>query len=193
MNNGLRLRVGRFAQPLFMYFENLRAEQAYPWAHLPTEGNFSVSSAITFTGADALYRLLLGDWNLNVQAYTDDARRQPHARHRCVQPVAGGCQSPFLRPDRPAARWRRCRAAGRERLLKDESLQQVQKKSPQQVEKNWARMIFTSKTNPLRELKVADVKAVMASTPGATGPFQEMQHEQNSSSGGRSSRGFRLA
>lgn len=76
MNNGLHLRVGRFAQPLFMYFENLRAEQAYPWAHLPTEGYFSVSSAITFTGADALYRLLLGDWNLNVQAYTDDARRQ---------------------------------------------------------------------------------------------------------------------
>lgn len=87
VNNQLRLRIGRFAQPLFMYSENIRVGQAYPWAHLPSEVYFNVSGATSFNGADALYRLPLGDWTLDAQAYvgrttisqavvTDDANRQ---------------------------------------------------------------------------------------------------------------------
>ncbi|MGH8492075.1 MAG: hypothetical protein ACRERR_03055 [Moraxellaceae bacterium] len=43
----------------------------------------------------------------------------------------------------------------------------VLKKSPEQVEKYWARMIFTGKAQPPREVKSADVKSVVAETPGA--------------------------
>jgi ABC-type phosphate transport system substrate-binding protein len=50
---------------------------------------------------------------------------------------------------------------------KDQFSQQVLKKSPEQVEKYWARMIFTGKAKPPREVKPGDVKAVVASTPGA--------------------------
>jgi ABC-type phosphate transport system substrate-binding protein len=51
--------------------------------------------------------------------------------------------------------------------LKDQFAQQVLKKSPEQVEKYWARMIFTGKAKPPREVKAGDVKAMVASTPGA--------------------------
>ncbi len=43
----------------------------------------------------------------------------------------------------------------------------VLKKSPEQVEKYWARMIFTGKAQPPREIKLSDVKALVAETPGA--------------------------
>lgn len=43
----------------------------------------------------------------------------------------------------------------------------VLKKTPEQVEKYWARMIFTGKAQPPREIKLTDVKAVVAETPGA--------------------------
>ena len=45
--------------------------------------------------------------------------------------------------------------------------QQILKKSPQQVEKYWARMIFTGKANPPREVKASEVKSIVSSTPGA--------------------------
>jgi hypothetical protein len=44
---------------------------------------------------------------------------------------------------------------------------EVLKKSPDQVEKYWARMIFTGKAQPPREVKPADVKSIVAETPGA--------------------------
>lgn len=43
----------------------------------------------------------------------------------------------------------------------------VLKKSPEQVEKYWARMIFTGKAQPPREVKPGDVKSAVAETPGA--------------------------
>lgn len=50
---------------------------------------------------------------------------------------------------------------------KDQFAQQVLKKSPEQVEKYWARMIFTGKAKPPREVKPGEVKGVVAATPGA--------------------------
>lgn len=44
---------------------------------------------------------------------------------------------------------------------------EVLKKTPEQVEKYWARMIFTGKAQPPREIKATDVKSVVAETPGA--------------------------
>lgn len=58
---------------------------------------------------------------------------------------------------------------------KDQFNQTVLKKSPQQVDKYWARMIFTGKANPPREVKPADVKAVVASTPGAISYIDKSQ------------------
>lgn len=43
----------------------------------------------------------------------------------------------------------------------------VLKKSPEQIEKYWARMIFTGKAQPPREIRPGDVKSVVAETPGA--------------------------
>ncbi len=44
---------------------------------------------------------------------------------------------------------------------------EVLKKTPEQVEKYWARMIFTGKAQPPREIKLSDVKSLVAETPGA--------------------------
>lgn len=49
----------------------------------------------------------------------------------------------------------------------DEFTTKVLKKSPEQVEKYWARMIFTGKAKPPREVKPEEVKSVVARTPGA--------------------------
>lgn len=43
----------------------------------------------------------------------------------------------------------------------------VLKRAPEQVEKYWARMIFTGKAQPPREIRPGDVKAIVAETPGA--------------------------
>lgn len=43
----------------------------------------------------------------------------------------------------------------------------VLKKSPTQVEKYWARMIFTGKAQPPRQVNAKDVRALVADTPGA--------------------------
>lgn len=49
----------------------------------------------------------------------------------------------------------------------DEFATKVLKKTPEQVEKYWARMIFTGKAKPPREVKPEDVKGIVAKTPGA--------------------------
>lgn len=49
----------------------------------------------------------------------------------------------------------------------DEFATRVLKKTPEQVEKYWARMIFTGKAKPPREVKPEEVKAIVAKTPGA--------------------------
>ncbi|MDF3029688.1 MAG: phosphate transporter substrate-binding protein [Moraxellaceae bacterium] len=51
--------------------------------------------------------------------------------------------------------------------LKDQFAQQVLKKNPAQVEKYWARMIFTGKANPPRAVRASEVKSLVANTPGA--------------------------
>jgi ABC-type phosphate transport system substrate-binding protein len=43
----------------------------------------------------------------------------------------------------------------------------VLKKSPAQVERYWARMIFTGKSQPPREVALKDVKTLVAETSGA--------------------------
>lgn len=43
----------------------------------------------------------------------------------------------------------------------------ILKRPPEQVEKYWARMIFTGKAQPPREIRPADVKSTVAETPGA--------------------------
>ncbi|HET8730361.1 MAG TPA: hypothetical protein VFM34_04555 [Moraxellaceae bacterium] len=43
----------------------------------------------------------------------------------------------------------------------------VLKKSPTQLEKYWARMIFTGKAQPPRQVNAKDVKSLVAETPGA--------------------------
>lgn len=49
----------------------------------------------------------------------------------------------------------------------DEFANKLLKKTPEQVEKYWARMIFTGKAKPPREVKPEEVKAIVAKTPGA--------------------------
>lgn len=50
---------------------------------------------------------------------------------------------------------------------RDQFYRDVLKKTPEQVEKYWARMIFTGKAQPPREVRMADVKGIVAETPGA--------------------------
>jgi ABC-type phosphate transport system substrate-binding protein len=45
--------------------------------------------------------------------------------------------------------------------------QNVLNKKPEQVEKYWARMIFTGKAEPPRQVRAREVKNVVAETPGA--------------------------
>lgn len=45
--------------------------------------------------------------------------------------------------------------------------QAILKKSPTQMEKYWARMIFTGKEQPPRQVRSRDVKSVVAETAGA--------------------------
>lgn len=58
---------------------------------------------------------------------------------------------------------------------KDLFAREILKKSPEQVEKYWARMIFTGKAKPPREVKAADVKATVAQTPGAISYLEKSQ------------------
>ncbi len=50
---------------------------------------------------------------------------------------------------------------------RDQFYRDVLKKSPEQLEKYWARMIFTGKAQPPREIRPSDVKGMVAETPGA--------------------------
>lgn len=59
----------------------------------------------------------------------------------------------------------------------DQFARQILKKSPEQVEKYWARMIFTGKAKPPREIKAGDVKSTVASTPGAISYMEREQVE----------------
>lgn len=49
----------------------------------------------------------------------------------------------------------------------DEFATRVLKKTPEQIEKYWARMIFTGKAKPPREVKPEEVKGIVAKTAGA--------------------------
>lgn len=50
---------------------------------------------------------------------------------------------------------------------RDQFYRDILKKTPEQIEKYWARMIFTGKAQPPREVRPADVKSIVADTPGA--------------------------
>lgn len=52
---------------------------------------------------------------------------------------------------------------------------QVLQKSPEQMEKYWARMIFTGRAQPPREVSPREVKSVVATTPGAIGYIDSNQ------------------
>jgi hypothetical protein len=67
IDDSWRVRGGRFALPSFMYSETIHVGQSYPWVRLPAEVYFNVP-VTNFDGADLLFRLPLGDWNLNAQA-----------------------------------------------------------------------------------------------------------------------------
>jgi ABC-type phosphate transport system substrate-binding protein len=59
--------------------------------------------------------------------------------------------------------------------LRDQFMLQVLKKQPAQVEKYWARMIFTGKANPPRAVKASEVKAIVSGTPGAISYLERSQ------------------
>lgn len=42
-------------------------------------------------------------------------------------------------------------------------------KTPEQLQKYWARMIFTGKGQPPREVKPSEIRQIIANTPGAIG------------------------
>ncbi|MDF3029687.1 MAG: rane protein [Moraxellaceae bacterium] len=67
VNDNLRLRAGRFAMPLYLYSENIHVGQAYPWARLPVEV-YATGAFSNVDGVDALYRMPMGDWGLDLQA-----------------------------------------------------------------------------------------------------------------------------
>lgn len=48
-------------------------------------------------------------------------------------------------------------------------------KEPGQIEKYWMRMIFTGKAHPPREVKLSEVKSVVAETPGAIAYLEKSQ------------------
>ncbi len=50
---------------------------------------------------------------------------------------------------------------------RDQFYNEVLKRPPEQVQKYWARMIFTGKAQPPREVRPNDVKSIVAETPGA--------------------------
>lgn len=51
----------------------------------------------------------------------------------------------------------------------------ILKKSPTQIEKYWARMIFTGKSQPPREVRKADVKAAVVETAGGISYMERTQ------------------
>lgn len=51
--------------------------------------------------------------------------------------------------------------------LQDRFSREILKKSPEQIERYWARMVFTGKAKLPREVKADDVKRTVAGTPGA--------------------------
>lgn len=50
---------------------------------------------------------------------------------------------------------------------REQFLREVLHKTPQQVDKYWARMIFTGKATPPREVSATDIRSVVARTPDA--------------------------
>jgi ABC-type phosphate transport system substrate-binding protein len=62
---------------------------------------------------------------------------------------------------------------------KDQFATQMLKKSPEQVEKYWARVIFTGRAKPPREVKAGDVKSAVAQTPGAISYMEKSQVDES--------------
>lgn len=56
---------------------------------------------------------------------------------------------------------------------RDQFIRQVLNKTPQQVEKYWARMIFTGRARPPREVGPDEVKKMVTQTPGAISYLDE--------------------
>lgn len=50
---------------------------------------------------------------------------------------------------------------------REQFVREILGKTPQQIDKYWARMIFTGKATPPREVSAADIRKVVAQTPDA--------------------------
>lgn len=59
--------------------------------------------------------------------------------------------------------------------MEDQFSREILKKSPEQVEKYWARMIFTGKAKQPRQIKGSEVKATVSGTPGAISYMERSQ------------------
>ncbi len=69
-NDNLRGRAGHLGMPIFMYSDSIYVGQSYPWVRLPSELYHAIPTT-SFTGADLLYRMPVGDsWNFNAQLLT---------------------------------------------------------------------------------------------------------------------------
>lgn len=62
------VRAGRFNFNTYMYSDNQRVGQAWPWARLPAEV-YSALPLENYDGVELLYKHAMGDWNLMVQPY----------------------------------------------------------------------------------------------------------------------------
>ncbi|HET8731961.1 MAG TPA: hypothetical protein VFM34_12745 [Moraxellaceae bacterium] len=72
-NDDLTLRAGRFAFSTYLYSENMKVGEAYPWVRLPQEIYSQLGGLNNNSGVELLYKHSFGDWNLLLQPnYTSE-------------------------------------------------------------------------------------------------------------------------
>lgn len=72
-NDDLTLRGGRFAFSTYMFSENMKVGEAYPWVRLPQEVYSQLGGLNNNNGVELLYKRRFGDWNLLLQPnYTSE-------------------------------------------------------------------------------------------------------------------------
>ena len=72
-SDDLTLRAGRFAFSTYMYSENMKVGEAYPWMRLPQEVYSQLGGLNNNSGVALLYKHSFGEWNLLLQPnYTSE-------------------------------------------------------------------------------------------------------------------------